>query len=186
MNLYNRINRVLDTYAEDSEISIINSSELDGFFHAIGCAPEVIPPSTWMSAIWGGEDQAPEWPDMTTAQDFMNDIMLHYNRVMGSLAQETCTPLFLEEIKENCTEFIPQDWCLGFQRGLGLIGDAADILAEHLELITPVMVFSSEESNGNNSLMDRLSASVPRTRGDEPHILDMSLLLSQCYPHSPR
>ncbi|MDQ1362988.1 MAG: uncharacterized protein QG652_848, partial [Pseudomonadota bacterium] len=94
MNLYDRIDNVLLEYANDEDTAILDTSELDGYFFAIGCAPQLIPPSKWMPMIWGGEDYAPEWPDMKTAQGFIVDVMQHYNDVMQQLNRNECNPLF--------------------------------------------------------------------------------------------
>lgn len=41
--------------------SVLGVSELDGFFTAIVSGPELIPPSRWLPALWGGADKQPEW-----------------------------------------------------------------------------------------------------------------------------
>ena len=53
------IDYYLMRYGHDD--SILDVSELDGFFAALACAPNTIMPSRWMPAIWGGEALAPEW-----------------------------------------------------------------------------------------------------------------------------
>jgi len=146
MNLYDRINNVLLEYANDEDTVILDASELDGYFFAIGCAPQLIPPSRWMPMIWGGEHYAPEWPDMETAQSFIADVMQHYNDVMQQLNHNQCNPLFNVHKVDNKDFYVVDEWCYGFQRGIGLIGTAAtDKLAANLELITPIMLFSSRE-----------------------------------------
>ncbi len=44
-----------------SDDSILDISELDGFFAALACAPITIMPSVWVSAICGGEHLVPQW-----------------------------------------------------------------------------------------------------------------------------
>jgi uncharacterized protein len=145
MNLYDRINNVLLEYANDEDAAILDASELDGYFFAIGCAPQIIPPSKWIPMIWGGELHAPEWPDMTTAQSFIADVMHHYNDVMQQLNRNECSPLFNVYEEAGRDILIAEEWCEGFRRGIVLIGNATDKLADDLDLIAPIMLFSSEE-----------------------------------------
>lgn len=145
MDLYDRINKVLLEYSNDEDLAALDASELDGYFFAIGCAPELIPPSTWMPMIWGGEDYAPEWPDMKTAQSFIADVMQHYNEVMQQLNRDVCGPLFNVHEVNGKQYYVADEWCYGFRRGMMLMGNAADKLADDLDLIAPIMLFSSEE-----------------------------------------
>lgn len=145
MTLYDRIDAVLKSQAPNNDISIVNVSELDGFFHALACSADLIPASVWMDAIWGSEDAVPKWHDMQTAQAFLNDVTQHYNMVMETLNHNDCMPLFLEADTDTGSDLIPDDWCIGFQRGISLIGEDTEKLADHLELIVPIMLFSSDE-----------------------------------------
>ena len=146
MNLYDRINNVLLEYGNDEDTAILDASELDGYFFAIGCAPQLIPPSQWMPMIWGGEHYAPEWPDMKTAQEFIADVMQHYNDVMQQLNHNQCNPLFNVNEFENKDVIVVDEWCYGFQRGIGMMDNtAADKLADNLDMIAPIMLFSSDE-----------------------------------------
>ena len=141
---YESINYYLAQYGNEDSISDI--SELDGFFAAIGCSPEMIMPSQWMPAIWGGEEKAPNWPDKKEAQDFIDLCMAYYNEIMGSLIEYYFEPLFMETIIDNRTITIVNDWCRGFLRGINLWqplkATDADFLTDALE---PVQLFSTED-----------------------------------------
>jgi uncharacterized protein len=145
MDIYERINNVLLEYSTEEDTAVLDASELDGYFFAIGCAPKIIPPSKWMPMIWGGEEYSPEWPDMKTAQSFIGDVMQHYNDVMQQLNRDECNPLF-NVYEEDGKEILNADeWCYGFRRGIHLMGKAADKLADDLDLIAPIMLFSNDE-----------------------------------------
>lgn len=145
MNLFDRIDNILHEQSIDNHYCILNISELDGFFHALACSPELVRPSTWLHGIWGGAEHTPQWPDMRSAQAFMNEVITHYNDVMSILNTGECEPVFLQTEENNTVRVIAEDWCLGFQRGMKYLGDSADKLADHLDLIAPIMLFSSDE-----------------------------------------
>ena len=145
MNLYKRINNVLLEYSNDEDTAILDASELDGYFFAIGCAPKMIPPSQWLPMIWGGEQYAPKWPDMKTAQRFITDVMQHYNDVMQQLNNNECNPLFNVHTVNGKNCYIADEWCNGFQRGLKLMGEAANKIDEDFDLLTPILLFSDEK-----------------------------------------
>lgn len=145
MNLFDRIDNVLQTQSTNNPHCILNISELDGFFHALACSPEVIRPSVWLHEIWGGAEHTPQWPDLRSAQSFMNDVITHYNDVMSILNTDECEPVLLQIEQDNKIKTIAEDWCLGYQRGMKFLGDYAEKLADNLDLIAPIMLFSSEE-----------------------------------------
>ena len=64
--------QVVDHYFEKygHDDSILDVSELDGFFTALACSPDVIMPSQWMALIWGSEFQSPDWESMEEATQF--------------------------------------------------------------------------------------------------------------------
>ena len=44
--------------------AVLDLSEFDGFITAVVSGPNTIMPSTWMPALWGGEDSAPVWESL--------------------------------------------------------------------------------------------------------------------------
>ncbi|HFD13245.1 MAG TPA: YecA family protein [Crenotrichaceae bacterium] len=112
---YQRIDHYLDRYGSDESILCI--SELDGYFSAIVCAPEMILPSQWMLGIWGGEEFSPEWESVQHAQEFNSLILNHYNEVLQSFQNDFFSPLYLEGQFEGKTTMIVDEWCTGFWRG---------------------------------------------------------------------
>ena len=145
MNSFERIDDTLHIQAESNPDCLHNSSELDGFLHAVSCAPDLIRPSVWINEIWGGAALAPKWPNMASAENFVSDVITIYNDMMAVLNHNTCKPVFLQVKVGSSPLLIAEYWCLGFQRGLNLVGPTADTLADHTDLIAPIMLFSSEE-----------------------------------------
>lgn len=116
-----RIMQFIDYYG--SQDALGNVSALDGFFTAIGCAPQIIPPSVWMGAFWGGDELQPAWPDLQSAQVFMELLMRFNNFVMASLQDiEAFEPAFdvFEHGEGGDTVTVFGGWCDGFMRGARL------------------------------------------------------------------
>ena len=137
------IDYYLMRYGHDD--SILDVSELDGFFAALACAPITIKPSRWMPAIWGGEALAPEWQNKKEIEEFSQAVFTLYNNVMQSLNENTFEALFLENKIEDKTYAVVDEWCDGFLRGLNLWGPQAEKETTFTEeCIQPIRLFASE------------------------------------------
>ena len=126
--------------------SILDVSELDGFFAALACAPVTIMPSTWMPAIWGGEHLAPEWESEQEFTEFSQSIMLHYNGVMSDFQDHFYEPLFLGGDDPSSELLIVDEWCEGFVKGLVLWGEMKPQDMKQLEAcLYPIRHFCTDE-----------------------------------------
>lgn len=105
-----------------SENSIDSMSMLDGFLTAILSGPHLIMPSSWLTAIWGGEQDQPEWESEAELERFIELVMRHSNDIAITLtyAAEDYLPVTLEFERDG--EWVPliQDWCIGYLGGLEL------------------------------------------------------------------
>ncbi len=119
-DLYAVVDYYLDRYGNDD--SVLNCTELDGYFAAIACAPQLVRPSRWLPALWGGEDLSPAWESMDEANEFISIAMSMYNNVIDDLNQDNFQPLFLESDVKGRTYTIVDEWCHGFLRGVSLWG----------------------------------------------------------------
>ena len=127
--------------------SILDVSQLDGFFAALACAPITIMPSTWMAAIWGGEQLAPEWESEQEFTEFSRSIMLHYNGVMSDFQGQMYAPLFLDGDSAESSKLLNVDeWCEGFLKGLKLWGEMKPQDMKQLEIcLYPIRHFCTGE-----------------------------------------
>ena len=142
-NLDEEISCYLKKYGSDGAIN--NISELDGFFAALGCAPDSIQPSEWLLAIWGGNDAMPEWPSREEANKFISAVMVTYNRVVQALNSDTYAPLFNESRADGKRITSADEWCCGFMRGVNLWRTLGSVDALFLkEQLQPIRLFSSE------------------------------------------
>jgi uncharacterized protein len=130
-------------YGHDN--SVLDVSELDGFFAALACAPDTVLPSRWMPAIWGGQDQSPAWSDKQEIDDFTHAVFALYNEVMQSMNEDDYAALFIEREVEGKTYTIVDEWCEGFLRGVNLWDTltAADTIVTE-QSIQPIRLFATD------------------------------------------
>jgi uncharacterized protein len=134
-----------------SDDSILDISELDGFFAALACAPITIMPSVWVSAIWGGEHLVPQWESEQEITEFNQSIMLHYNGVMSDFNGQEYEPLFLDGIHPSSKLLNVDEWCEGFVKGLKLWGEVKPEAMKQLETcLYPIRHFCTD--NGFEAL----------------------------------
>jgi uncharacterized protein len=57
-------------------------STLDGFLTSLVIGPQLVPPSVWLKAIWGGETQ-PAFESSAQAQRVISLIMRRFNAISG-------------------------------------------------------------------------------------------------------
>ena len=128
--------------------SVRDISELDGFLTAIGCAPELIKPSRWLPAIWGGEKGAPAWQSVEEAQTFTTAVTVAYNEAITDLSQSPYKAMFNQRVVEGVTHPVVDEWCKGFLRGYALWQPltALDLMAMD-EQLQPMRLFATEEGD---------------------------------------
>jgi uncharacterized protein len=142
-NTIDLIDHYLMHYGNDD--SVLDVSELDGFFAALACSPNMIKPSQWLSAIWGGEALMPEWESKKAFNDFSTAIFAFYNHVMESLNTHKYEALFLEREGDEKNYLIVDEWCDGFLRGLNLWRPMAATDATYTEeCIQSIRLFATE------------------------------------------
>lgn len=157
-DIYQRLDDVLGQYADDDAACVLDVSELDGFLHALGCSPAMIPPSVWLPAMWGGAAFAPAWPDQASASAFLMDVMAHYNSVMGMLAENECAPVFLHGEVDGEEITVVDAWCEGFLLGMALWPESAAEPPD--ELLEPILFFTVDLDDPDHSqrMRDNTSA----------------------------
>jgi uncharacterized protein len=130
----------------DKDEGIIDISSLDGFFTAIVSGPVMLPPSSWLPAVWG--DFEPAWEKESDFMDIMALMMRHMNGIAGMLMEqpEAFEPIFLERAAEGKTYLIVDEWCSGYVHGLSLAMDAWNTGGEEMTLLLmPILVYGSEK-----------------------------------------
>lgn len=119
--MYERLDYYLQNFG--SERSIMSVSELDGFVTAVGCSKDLLAPNDWFPAIWGTNEDQPDWPEQVQADEFYGLVMLLHLEAVDGLINGTLTPVYLEhEDPQGSVTVIVEDWCAGFMRGARLTG----------------------------------------------------------------
>ena len=95
-----------------------NAEEVDGFFAALICSPEIAKPNEYLAEIWGEMVDDEVFADEQELQDFLSLLMRHWNSIGRKLEEDDVfTPLLFEE--ETGTAH-GNDWARGFMRGVHL------------------------------------------------------------------
>ena len=106
-------------------------SELDGFLTGVLACPEMIPPSDWLSQVWGVTRDA-QFPDLATAETTIGAVMAHYNDIAGRITRSLwIEPIY--EIDPISDEMLWEPWVDGFSRAMALRPKAWEDLLERAD-----------------------------------------------------
>ena len=155
------IDSILEKYGDED--SLLNASELDGFLTAIVSGPDMIMPSEWLPAIWGGEDAAPEWESEAEVTRFMNLTMTMMNQNIGSLmdSPDDFEAMFLINIDDGKPVTVVTPWCHGYMKAVALRPRSWMNLPENIqEHLGRIALFGSFE--GADSLLNLSEAAIAR------------------------
>ncbi|MNF63107.1 hypothetical protein D3C84_448000 [compost metagenome] len=117
---FDELEALLERYG--SENSIASMSMLDGFLTAVVSGPHLIMPSSWLPAIWGGEQDQPEWQSQAELKRFIDLVMHHYNDITTTLTYSAKDYFPVAPDFERHGEWVPliHDWCSGYLGGIEL------------------------------------------------------------------
>jgi uncharacterized protein len=92
---------------------------LDGFFCALIAGPEIVMPSEYLPAIWGGElPDENAFASIEEANAILQLIMRHWNAIIAELEAEIVyVPVIGEPDERNVAG---RSWARGFMRGVNL------------------------------------------------------------------
>jgi uncharacterized protein len=156
----------------------MNLEELDGFFAALIAAPETVMPSEYNREVFGGEmSEAVEFASLDQAQEILNLMMRHWNKIATTLhTGEIHVPLIFEDEKG---ELHGNDWARGFMRGMGMRHEGwAELVndEEHGGCLIPMMMLCHEHDKDPEMRPKPIS---PEKRGEV--IMHMAAGLLQAY-----
>ena len=92
---------------------------IHGYLTAILCAPEIIPPSSWLPLIFAKDREEPVFESQEEINSLIAPIMNMYNDIAQEIMDRNFKPLYSIESK-NSTPEIAKIWCKGFILGLNL------------------------------------------------------------------
>ncbi|TWB08502.1 uncharacterized protein FBZ89_1574 [Nitrospirillum amazonense] len=124
---------------------------LEGYLTGIVVAPELIPPSRWIAALWG--DEEPVFDNDADLHAVLGTLMTRYNSLLAEIdsglerleAERVCDyrPAFLDAGEKPDRQAI-RDWVSGFWRAMALAPEGWTAFAgdERLQpVITPFIGF---------------------------------------------
>jgi len=113
------LGEMLDQMESDEAMDL---EELDGFFAALVCGPELVMPSEYLPVVMGTEVLTNPFPNEQALQLFLQLVMHHWNEVVKSFETEDFfIPLLLED--EDGKSY-GNNWAIGFMRGVAMRQDA--------------------------------------------------------------
>lgn len=130
--------------------SVLDVSELDGFFTAILSGPDAVMPNEWYPEIWGGPGNEPELDTLEEVEALMTLLMRHLTSISLQLEDnpEFFEPLFNER-KEDDSDVIHtvvEEWCYGYVRGVNMrTKQWAKLPEDQGNMLSVVYLFGSEE-----------------------------------------
>src|SRR5829696_8516003 len=112
---YGRLAGALDRFHGEGAM---NLEQLDGFFAALICGPDAVPPSEYLPEIWGGDMANEEAFSSQQLKDFLDLVLRHWSTIADILQSgDVHLPLLLED--EHGIAHA-NDWAQGFLRGMAL------------------------------------------------------------------
>ena len=110
--------RLLD-YGNDD--SVLDTSELDGFFTAIVAGPRLVPVDQWWEAMWGGPE--PAWASTAEREKAVRLMLRHVGTLaytLGDLRDQFLPLLLISRDQDGEERTIVEEWCYGYMRGVDL------------------------------------------------------------------
>jgi yecA family protein len=156
--------------------------EMDGFFCALICAPEMVPPSEYLPHLWGSDD--PQQSGFKTIEDAIEALTLitrHWNTIAATLLRDEPYPVLLGEYDDG--DVTGREWALGFMQGMSLRQKEWERLAMDTkwnEALVPVMVLAEDEEHSISE-----APAVPEEREAMLDVLDESVLRIYRYFRTP-
>lgn len=112
------IESTLLKYGDDH--SVLNPSELDGYFTALVSSPAQVDIAEWFPGIWGGQN--PDWETTDEAKQLIELSVRHINTLARQLAEDSqaFAPRFeqTEHLDQDVT--LAEEWCFGYLRGVAV------------------------------------------------------------------
>jgi uncharacterized protein len=141
------LDRLQDLLLRSDGEGAMNLEELDGFFAALICGPEMVLPSEYLPEIWGFESNGEDAPfdSVEELQEFVDLLMRHWNNIAQTLSSGEIFLPFLQEDDDGVV--CANDWACGFMRGVEMRHEAWLELfndEEHAGPLVPILALFHE------------------------------------------
>lgn len=143
-------------------------SEFDGFCAGLLVCPEMIMPSEWLPVVLG-QNGPLDFEDMTDAEQSMDLIMDHYNRVAQFLTPPCHELETIYETDPNSDEILWEPWVEGFCRAMDLRSGAwhkivlsgDNELVEGLAMLRLLRAFNHGEVDLSDEVIEQIDRESP-------------------------
>lgn len=156
-----------------------NLEALDGYLSALMVAPELVLPSEWQPAVWGGKP--PRWASEAEALEVQTLLMGHWNMVSqrvrhddDDLPDHLAPLLWLPEAPEaeQPDELdVGRDWAFGFFRGVELRAAAWEQWLDGHEWIEEIFALLDQLASGEVLGEDPTAPPTPVTYRERLEII---------------
>ena len=123
--------------------------EMDGFFCALICSPEVVPPSEYLPHVWGSDDpEQSGFSSIEEAREALELISRHWNAIAASLLRDEVYPVLIAEDEDST--LTGQEWAIGFMQGMYLSQKEWERLGsddKFGEALLPIMVLAEDDEH---------------------------------------
>ncbi len=132
----------------DSEYAM-NLEQVDGFFAALVCGPEIVLPSEYLPEIWGleSDDAAAPFDNIQELGECLDLLLRHWNNIAETLSSgEMFLPVLLQD---DDVLAHANDWAQGFMLGIGMRSEAWQELfddQEHQGLLLAILILANEHN----------------------------------------
>jgi uncharacterized protein len=125
----------------------MNLEEVDGFFAALICGPEIVLPSEYLPEIWGFEssDADFDFDNLEELQECLDLLMRHWNNIVETLSSGEIFLPVLQEDEDGVA--YANDWAWGFMRGVAMRNEAWQELfddEEHQGALLAILILFHE------------------------------------------
>ncbi len=152
--------------------------ELDGFFCALICSPEVVPPSEYVPHIFGDELVEGGWVrTMEEEPELMNLLSRHWNTITSTLVRKEPHAVLMGQYGNDGMTGL--DWARGFELGMSLRDDSWNRLINDDQFavaLVPIVALA-EASNPDSCL----TPMTPKVQDEAVHALGASVLVIYRY-----
>ena len=131
--------------------------ELDGYFCALICCPEVVPPSEYLPHVWGEQYCGGAFKTAEEAQEILTLFSRHWNTIAATLFRDEPYPVLMGEYDDG--KITGQEWALGFQQGMFLRKKSWERLLKNGTpgaALLPIMMLAQDDDHHlvSNSVME--------------------------------
>ena len=173
----------LESFLDSLGPPAMNLEELDGFFVALICGPQMVMPSEYLPQIWG---EGHEFSSDAQAGDILELLFRHWNNIASTLLRTLGeAEVYMPVLHESADGTAPGNhWAQGFMRGMQMRAQSWRELLdskEHGGSLLPIMMLAHEhdadlemrhpiEPERHDEVLQMMIAGVTRIyRYFEPH-----------------